>query len=780
MSDATRTPLDDPKLLPFLPMLYVAWADGELDADEIRAIRDDLDDCTDCLDSWLDPERPPSERELGRMLRILRQAAEPGSQAGETPQKLDLIGLGRRLAQAHREDERPVSQAEGEALQRIADQLGIAGTEATRQLLASRRQAERAPEPEPSFEVDALSKRLAGDWSDIRDHLFDVLREPEFRYRVGLDMESYREQVLAWCRRLADEGFGGLSYPESCGGEGDLGAFITFFESLAFHDHSLLVKFGVQFGLFGGAIQNLGTERHHREYLPRVASLDLPGCFAMTETSHGSNVADLESTATWDPDAGDFIIDTPSRSGARKDYIGNAARDGRMAVVFAQLRVGDEEHGVHAFLVPIRDDNGVPASGVSITDCGHKMGLLGVDNGRLHFDRVRVPRGALLDRFASVSEDGIYSSPISSPSKRFFTMLGTLVGGRVSVALAANSASKSALVIAVRYAVKRRQFGPGGEQELKLLDYPSHRRKLLPRLATTYALNFALDQLRLDYVEAMTPGPGEGQGEGDDESAMQRRKVEEDAAGLKAFSTYHATDTIQACREACGGQGYLSENRFAALKNDTDVFMTFEGDNTVLLLLVAKGMLTELRDQFKSMGIAGFARWVAARAEHETERLKPWKTHRTSHEHLQDQDFHLDAFRWREEDLKTEAASRMRSLIKGGADPTDAMLEVQNDLLAMAKARVERQILDRFVAAVDATDDDDQRRVLSDLCQLFALARLEADRAYFLEHGYFGGAKSRAVSDQVDRLCETLRTQARHLVDAFGIPPELLSAPIAR
>ena len=72
------------------------------------------------------------------------------------------------------------------------------------------------------------------------------------------------------------------------------------------------------------------------------------------------------------------------------------------------------------------------------------------------------------------------------------------------------------------------------------------------------------------------------------------------------------------------------------------------------------------------------------------------------------------------------------------------------------------------------------RRILAGLCHLFALSRLEADRAYFLEHGYFGGTKSRAVSDEVDRLCESLRPQARHLVDAFGIPPELLSAPIAR
>ena len=65
------------------------------------------------------------------------------------------------------------------------------------------------------------------------------------------------------------------------------------FETLAFGDLSLLVKCGVQFGLFGGAVLHLGTERHHERYLRDVASLELPGCFAMTETGHGSNVQAL-------------------------------------------------------------------------------------------------------------------------------------------------------------------------------------------------------------------------------------------------------------------------------------------------------------------------------------------------------------------------------------------------------------------------------------------------------------------------------------------------------
>ena len=277
---------------------------------------------------------------------------------------------------------------------------------------------------------------------------------------------------------------------------------------------------GVQFGLFGGSILQLGSSQHHQEYLPAIGTLELPGCFAMTETGHGSNVHDLETVARYDPQTEEFIIHTPNLS-ARKDYIGNAALHGRLATVFAQLEIGAQRHGVHAFLVPIREDDGTPCVGVGIEDCGEKLGLNGVDNGRLWFDGVRIPRSNLLDRFAQVGPDGIYSSPIASPTKRFFVMLGTLVGGRVSVALAASSASKSALTIAVRYGARRRQFGPEGEAETVLLDFRTHQRRLMPRLATTYALDFALKRLVTEYVGS---------------TADSRREVEALAAGLKPMT----------------------------------------------------------------------------------------------------------------------------------------------------------------------------------------------------------------------------------------------------
>ena len=191
---------------------------------------------------------------------------------------------------------------------------------------------------------------------------------------------------------------------------------MTAFETLAMGDLSLLVKCGVQFGLFGGAILHLGTEAHHERYLRDVATLELPGCFAMTETGHGSNVQALETTATYDPERDELVVHTP-HDDARKDYIGNAARDGRMAVVFAQLSAGGSERGVHAVLVPIRDEDGNALPGVRIEDCGAKLGLNGVDNGRIWFDHVRVPRESLLDRYARLRRGRDLLQPDREPDQ---------------------------------------------------------------------------------------------------------------------------------------------------------------------------------------------------------------------------------------------------------------------------------------------------------------------------------------------------------------------------
>src|SRR5215212_105469 len=217
--------------------------------------------------------------------------------------------------------------------------------------------------------ADMFRSFLDGPDAEIRGRVREWLSRPGNAPVVELDRERYRAQVLAWAKELADEGGTAIGFPVEYGGEGEVGKSIAAFETLAFGDLSLLVKCGVQFGLFGGAVLHLGTAKHHERYLSAITSLELPGCFAMTETGHGSNVQALGTTATYDDDAGEFVIHTPDAA-ARKDYIGNAARDGRLAAVFAQLIVGGEPRGVHALLVPIRDRDGEVLPGVRIEDCG--------------------------------------------------------------------------------------------------------------------------------------------------------------------------------------------------------------------------------------------------------------------------------------------------------------------------------------------------------------------------------------------------------------------------
>ena len=144
-------------------------------------------------------------------------------------------------------------------------------------------------------------------------------------------MEEHREQVLAWTKELASEGDTGIGFPVEYGGGGDIGASVAAFETLAFGDLSVLVKVGVQFGLFGGAILQLGTKAHHDAYLKDLITGRVMGCFAMTETGHGSNVQALGTVATYDAEAGEFVINT-TRPDANKDYIGNAAAHAELAV----------------------------------------------------------------------------------------------------------------------------------------------------------------------------------------------------------------------------------------------------------------------------------------------------------------------------------------------------------------------------------------------------------------------------------------------------------------
>ncbi|BCW36351.1 acyl-CoA dehydrogenase [Arthrobacter sp. StoSoilA2] len=572
------------------------------------------------------------------------------------------------------------------------------------------------------------------------------------------------------------------AFPTRLGGSDDHGGNIAGFEELVTADPSLQIKAGVQWGLFGSAVMHLGTREHHDKWLPGIMSLAIPGCFAMTETGHGSDVASIATTATYDEANQEFVINTPFRA-AWKDYIGNAANDGLAAVVFAQLVTKNVNHGVHAFYVELRDPTTKEfLPGIGGEDDGIKGGLNGIDNGRLHFTDVRIPRTNLLNRYGDVAVDGTYSSTIESPGRRFFTMLGTLVQGRVSLDGAAVAASKVALKTAIQYATERRQFNASSPtDEEVLLDYQRHQRRLFTRLATTYAAGFAHEQLLQKFDDVFS---------GAHDTDADRQDLETLAAALKPLSTWHALDTLQECREACGGAGFLIENRFASLRADLDVYVTFEGDNTVLLQLVAKRLLADYAKEFRSADFGVLARYVVDQAAgvalHRTglRQVAQFVADTGSVQKaalaLRDEEGQRTLLTDRVQSMVAEVGAALKGANKLPQHQAAALFnQHQHELIEAAQAHAELLQWEAFTEALAEVSDEGTKRVLTWLRDLFGLSLIEKHLSWYLMNGRLSMQRGRTVGTYINRLLVKIRPHALDLVDAFGYGPEHLRASIA-
>ncbi|MFT3694505.1 MAG: acyl-CoA dehydrogenase family protein [Kofleriaceae bacterium] len=757
--------LDDPQLRVFAPLIYVAWSDFDLDPDDRAATLKAMaaqpwlrPAARAVIEAWLDPEHPPRADELARLRAIIDHVAETSSERarasfarvaraaatdGQARQAADDLSRDLGLIEADDDVTAPIE---------LHADLAPPGGQTTDAITSMLGDVARAREAVATIVGDFLD----GDHVDVRTRARQFLSTPHRVY--GLRTDEHRDIVRGWLEDLCASGLPRLAFPGVTSTD-DLAGFSALFEELAHGDLSLLVKTGVQFGLYGGAIWALGTERH-RARLARVASGDELGCFAMSEVGHGSNVAGVETIARYDHATREIEIHTPGES-ARKEWIGGAAHDARFAVVFAQLEVAGTRHGVHAVLLPIRTDDGEPIAGVRTGDSGTKMGLNGVDNGRLWFEHVRVPVDNLLDRFATIDRDGAYASPIASPDKRFFTMLGTLIGGRISVGAGAVSASRAALAIAVRYAETRRQFG--ADVERRLMDYPTHRRRLLPHVADTVLLKVAFRQLRARHAKAFAGELGD------------TRELEAQAAALKVLGSRHAIAAVQAAREACGGQGYLAVNRIPELRTDVDIFTTFEGDNTVLAQLVGKAMLGAYRKQLATGGTRAVVRAVARRVG------SALGVRRASNGSPRERSWQVAALAFREEHVVETCAARIKKRLDDHMEGEAAVLAVQDHVVAIAEAFGERCIADWFALEEAALKSDNATaKQLVKMCgDLALLTRIDAHAAWYLETGYYDTTRSREIKREITALIEQLAPHARTIVDAFRIPDACLAAPIA-
>lgn len=644
------------------------------------------------------------------------------------------------------------------------------------------------PKPSVATELAAL---LDGPHAAFRQELRTFLNDLSLFPNPDLPMAEQRQHTFDNLSKVRD--FGGFNHGlrRANGGSGKPNLSTFTLEGLAWVDGSLAIKSGVQWGLWGGALDQLGTERH-LEWVKKAASLELPGCFAMTERGHGSDVQSLETTATFDQETNEFVINTPSDS-AVKNYIGNAAKDGRAAVVFTQLITPDSDgrsHGVHAIIVPIRDEEGNELPGVTLGDHGHKGGLVGVDNGTLRFDNVRVPRENLLNRFADVDENGKYSSPIESKNARFFTMLGTLIRGRIGVSGAAGAATEASLDIAIRYANRRRQFEGATGAEKRLIEHRQHRRRLLIPLARTYALHLLYNQILERYQEQNDQHEAGTWSvtEPTEEQKFASREMESLAAAIKAAQTQHATRTIQECREACGGAGYMSENRLTTYRADSDVFATFEGDNTVLIQMVGKNLLTAYGRAMNDMSPWDTVKYAASTATDVVRRRYGFTTRLQSLvDRVNPSEASLFDATYQAKLIDDRAQSILFSLVRRiqparKADKVQAaaiMDQCQDHLIAAGWARVDTLLVQAMIEAEERLEEGSlARQVFEQLRHLFVFDTLVQHAGWYQEHNLIPAGRIKAARAAINDLVDSLAPWSVVLVDAFGVPPEVHNIPM--
>ena len=577
---------------------------------------------------------------------------------------------------------------------------------------------------------------------NTRHSLKNILKDPIFKPKYNVSLEKDRDLAYSRLSKICNSNIVSVSdfknNPKN---------IFTTHEILGMCDGSLATKFTVQYNLFGGTVYKIGTDSH-KKLQKKIDNLDIVGCFGLTELGYGNNAVEMETTAHYDEKTNEFIINTPSIK-SQKYWITNGAVHAHMCVVFAQLIMPDgTKEGLHGFLVPIRDSNLNILPNVKIWDMGYKIGLNGIDNASIWFDKVRIPYNNLLNSSSNIINNNFQSTIVDNSirkRKRFNVLADQLLSGRICIACMNLGATKMVLDTAIKYSHNRKTVDNNGYSTTPIIDYQLQKTYIAPYIAYTYAYNIFLNYVQDRYSN---------------QTDSDYKDVLILACISKPLITWNAERTASICRERCGGQGFLAANRFGEAIFGSHAGITAEGDNRVILQKVTKELLSmvDKKDVLYEQTIGKFVKNIS------------------NNKNLTKNNYYHSLLKKKESIVLSNLAKKMSQL--DSKDLFEVWMNEESNLVQeVALSYGSRIVSEIFLKNI--SENKELEIILSEIYQLYCINEILNSIGFYFSNNLISNSTYNKMLNKQKKLNYNIGSQSLKLIESFDIPNWMNYAPIA-